>query len=113
MNGPAPQLRNVHWTLWAIPVAMSMMALAEWPYGYYSLLRVVICTTAGWIAWVHYNLDGRASRWVLAFAFLALLFNPFLKVHLSRDVWMAVNVATALTYGVNYWTLFRRSTRHR
>ena len=37
--------------LWLVPAAMLFAALAPWPYGYYRLLRVVVCICCGVLAY--------------------------------------------------------------
>jgi len=36
--------------LWLIPATMLVLALLQLPYGYYTLLRLVVCLTAAIIA---------------------------------------------------------------
>ena len=45
--------------VWAIPAAMLIIALAPLPYGYYTLLRIVVCGASAFLAWQHYTLEGQ------------------------------------------------------
>jgi hypothetical protein len=73
---------------------MSLIALANLPYGYYQLLRIVVSGSAMWIAYSFH----RHSSIIGAFVFgaIAIIFNPIAKIHMEREVHSVVNVLTAL-----------------
>ena len=65
--------------------AMLLLALAPLPYGYYTLLRLVVCGVGAYGASLAYGLGKQG--WVLILGLIALLFNPLVPVHLeSRNV---------------------------
>jgi len=47
------------------------------------------------IAYQSHQRDG-ASPWVVGLGLVALLFNPLIPVHLTRGIWVVLNVGTAL-----------------
>lgn len=69
-------------------------ALGSWPYGYYRFLRWVVCIAAVVMAFGAYARRMLWAVWLLGF--IALLFNPLAPVHLTRDVWRPIDVATAV-----------------
>lgn len=71
-----------------------VVALADWPYGYYQLLRLAVTGYAGWIAWI--MLEDRRQAFAWLFGLLAVLYNPIVKIPLDRETWTVVNLATAL-----------------
>jgi hypothetical protein len=76
-----------------------VLALADWPYGYYQFLRLVVFGAAvlsAWRLWKKGNLF-----WASALASLALLFNPFLPVHFRRDEWAWIDTLAALAFLVS------------
>lgn len=76
--------------------AMLLGALGSWPYGYYTLLRIVVCIGAGFFAAVAYSTD---KQWILwPCVAVAILFNPLLPVHLSRDIWAVIDFVCALLF---------------
>ena len=93
----------------ALTIAMLAWALVPSnPYGYYILLRLVVCGACIYLAVSAATLDRPGWTWVLGGA--AVLYNPLIRIHLGRDVWEVVNVATiALLIGV-IWML-RRAPR--
>jgi hypothetical protein len=89
--------------LWLVPAAMLLAASAfHFPYGYYTLLRLVVCVCAGIVA---YQAWPKQALWTFVFAFVALLFNPLIKVGLSRDTWVPIDVAIGALFIVHgLWT---------
>ncbi|WP_407931953.1 DUF6804 family protein [Erythrobacter aurantius] len=78
-----------------------ILALFDWPYGYYQLLRLSVTLYSAWIAWSAFK--SSQVGWGWAFGFLALLYNPFIKISLEKDLWQAVNVFTAIAFLTVYW----------
>ena len=74
--------------------ALLALGAAPLPYGYYMFLRLVACAAFGLAAFISYQRKAK----ILPFAYgaLALLFNPIFKVHLPKETWAAVDVASAL-----------------
>ena len=83
-------------SLWVIPITMLCIALMPLPYGYYTLLRIVICGASGLIALHEYEKKEELSAWVLGFSFIAILYNPVIPVHLTREIWTPINIITIL-----------------
>ena len=80
-----------------IAALMLFGALAPWPYGYYQLLRFVTCGVAVYIAYMAYNWQKIWAVWL--FGFIALLFNPLIPIHLSREIWQPIDVICAILFG--------------
>jgi hypothetical protein len=77
---------------------MLVGALGSWPYGYYILLRWIVCAVA-----IVFALHGNfvESAWAIwVFGSLAILFNPLVPVHLSRNAWAPIDVASAIAFVV-------------
>ncbi len=79
-----------------IAAAMLLLGLADWPYGYYQLLRVVVCAVAVWGAVLAHRVEKPGWTWVMGI--LAVIFNPVLPVHLEREMWAFIDVAVAVVF---------------
>jgi Family of unknown function (DUF6804) len=77
---------------------MLFLALAPWPYGYYQLLRFVVCGVSAYVAFMAYTGQKIWAAWL--FAFIAVLFNPMTPIHLSRELWQAIDLICAILFGV-------------
>jgi len=84
---------------------MLIAALLQLPYGYYTLLRLVVCITAAIVA---YQSWPKHAVWSVLFGVVALLFNPFIIVALDRETWAPIDVGVAVLYGVHWWLVGRR-----
>lgn len=82
---------------------MLLAALWRQPYGYYVLLRWVVCGVAAYSAFKSLELE--KSGWVWVFGFIAILFNPIIPIHLTREVWAPVDIAGALIFIISIFTL--------
>lgn len=64
------------------------LGLLRMPFGYYTLLRVVLCLTSA-LGFAGARSRGD-NRWVWIYAVLAIVYNPILPVKLgSKSLWSA------------------------
>lgn len=73
-----------------------LAALADWPYGYYTFLRLVVCLAAAFLAWQSFQ--AKRPPWGFAMTAIALLFNPFFLVHFHRHQWAWIDVLAAVAF---------------
>lgn len=66
------------------------LCLADMPYGYYQIIRFIGLVGFGILAYNAYE-KGHLIEGVI-YAFLALLFQPILKISLGRELWNIVDV---------------------
>lgn len=72
---------------------MLLIALARLPYGYYVLMRWVVCAACAYAAWV--ASEERQGIWVWVLGALALLFNPIIPFRMHRSDWQAFDMIGA------------------
>lgn len=90
-------------------VAIASLALGIppiWPYGYYVLLRLIVCGVAVYGA-MQANSQQRMG-WVWTLGATAVLFNPLIPVHLMKDTWVFIDLITAILLGVAMSVLRRK-----
>jgi len=80
-------------------------ALERHSYSYYVLLRWFVCVFSALSASVAYEF-GREG-WVVTLGIIALFFNPIIPVHLSRQTWAPIDLATAIILLAAIWTVKR------
>lgn len=71
-----------------------ILCLFPWPYGYYVLVRFFAFVVFG--CWAYRFYERRQGVLAVTAGALALLFQPFFKVVLGREVWHVVDVAVAI-----------------
>lgn len=86
-----------------VVAALSAWAIARHPYGYYTLVRWVVCAMGAYMAWRLY--ESKMTGLAVLFGGIALLFNPIFRVHLDRATWEPLNLACAVAFvGAAYLT---------
>lgn len=73
--------------VWIVPAVLLAVAIADWPYGYYQLVRFVVCSACAYLVYVEYQANRAVNFWVIALGAIAVLFNPIAPIHLPKDVW--------------------------
>jgi len=77
-----------------VAVVMLFLGAAPLPYGYYMLLRIVVTIVFIWSAYVSYVRKRKIIPWI--FCFVAIVFNPLLKIYFSKEMWAIVDVAAGV-----------------
>ena len=87
----------------ALSIALAillLLCLADMPYGYYQFVRFAAAAFFGYAAYLE-NESG-SKELAIVLVLLALLFQPFFKIALGREIWNIVDVIVGiglLVYG--------------
>ena len=73
---------------------MLIIGAAPLPYGYYMLLRLIAFCVFTYASYVAYGKTSKTLPWI--FGFMALVFNPIIKIHFPKEMWAVVNIAAGL-----------------
>jgi uncharacterized protein DUF6804 len=88
--------RLTPFTIARIAVAiMLIVALAPLPYGYYTLLRFLVCGVNGYGTYLS-AAELNKPGWAWAFGIIAVLFNPVAPIYLNRGTWAVIDVGIAI-----------------
>lgn len=71
-------------------------------YGVYQLLRWVVTSFSAWTAFKIYKKSPHDFS-MMIFSAIAILFNPILPIKFEQEVWLCIDVLTALailTYAI-------------
>lgn len=80
-----------------ISIAMLLLAIPPiWPYGYYILLRLVVCGTSFYITYISY--ENKRIGWTVLWGCIGVLFNPIIPLYLSRELWCIVDLVVAIIF---------------
>ena len=90
-----------------IVAAMLFIAIAPLPYGYYTFLRWATCAVAIYIAVQAYQWKRIWATWLLGA--IAVLFNPFVPIYLTREIWQPINIIGALLFGASTFFLKKQA----
>jgi hypothetical protein len=86
-----------------IPLMLSTVALliavfGDMPYDFFELLRVLVFVTSLIVMAALWNAK-IVSGWIWLTGSVAILYNPLMTIHLHRDTWVWINVATIIMFG--------------
>lgn len=74
--------------------AALLLAVADLPYGYYQFLRIFIFGVSVYAA--HKCYLNNKIKWMWVFGVIAVIFNPFLRIHLDKETWQIIDIVTAV-----------------
>ena len=87
--------------IWLLPVSMLLLSFLPWPYGYYTLLRIVVTGCAGYLTINEYSHTKSITPFVIILAFITVLFNPVISIYFSRTTWAGLDFLAALMFGIH------------
>jgi hypothetical protein len=74
-----------------------------WPYGFYQLVRWIVFLCG---VYNTYKLGAKEKYfWASAFAFLAILYNPFAPIHFLKVTWQLIDFFAAIFVIFGYYKL--------
>ena len=80
----------------SITITMLFLAIGSgFPYGYYQILRFVVCGVSSFYTYKAYLTNRRIWLWILIA--IAILFNPIVLIHFDRNSWRVIDNLVALT----------------
>lgn len=87
-----------------LAMVLLLWALDHHAYGYYQVLRWVVCGAGAYSAFV--AVDSEKIPWAWALGITAVVFNPIIPIRLDRATWAIIDIAAAILFGIS--TFFAR-----
>ena len=81
-----------------IPLIMLIFAILPLPYGYYTLLKLVISLSSILIIFQIYKRYYEVNNLIIIFSIIFLIYNPVFPIYLNKTIWIPINILTALAY---------------
>lgn len=78
------------------------LCLADMPYGYYQFVRFAAMIVFGFLAFQSSEYNNKTQ--MIIYGTLALLFQPFFKIALGRELWNVVDVIVGLALIISVFT---------
>ncbi len=92
------QANNTPITLLKIATATLFLAIIPiWPYVFYTLLRLLICSISVYLVHKAKGIKKLQSQKILLII-IAFLFNPLFPVYFFRLVWLPIDLATGVCF---------------
>ena len=90
--------------LHAVPAALLLGALAPWPDIYFTILRIVVCVAAIWLAVLEYQRFYIVGPWAILLIVCAVLINPIAPIALTPQLWFFLYPAMAVILALHLWS---------
>lgn len=94
--------------LFYIASALMILAVIDLPYAYYPLLRFIGLFAFGLAAYLSFQANVKIIPFLLGL--MAIIFNPFIKIYLGRDLWMVMDIVAGI--GLAFWTMSYYTNRN-
>lgn len=91
---PGTKISALPSALWIVTAAVLIVAALPLPYSYYTFCRIVTCVACSTLAFSTYEKPATAF-WSSMFWLLAVLFNPVIPIHLTKKLWMMLDLGAA------------------
>ncbi len=86
-----------------------LLGIGNLPIGYYTLVRIIV--TIGAICALANKPVKNFSYWQMAFAAIAIIFNPIIPVYLhNKAIWIPIDIIAAVLFIIQSLTL--KSEKH-
>ena len=87
---------RIETTAWIklVLTALMILCLLPMPYGFYNFVRFIAMIGFAVLAVNAYN--NKRNILTITYGSLALMFQPFIKIVLGRDVWNVIDVTVAV-----------------
>lgn len=70
-------------------IVLFIALIDGWQYGFFTLLRFAVFSLTAYVAWLSYEASKEQAVWFCCA--IAVLFNPFIPIYLSRDIWVVID----------------------
>lgn len=91
-----------------IVVLLGLALIPTMPYGYYGVMRWIVCAALAYLA-IQAHAAG-SENWMWVWLVAAGVYNPIFKVAASRDVWTVVNLDTIGILAFGAWQVVNGKT---
>jgi hypothetical protein len=118
IRDPDPMIVNLNMKaipriVWIAPTLLLLIAVWRLPYAYYTFTRIVACGASVLIAIAGMQERAVVQTWTILLLAIAVLFNPFIPIHLNRAVWFYLDLGAATAFLGHLVLVRQKSTRLR
>ena len=95
------KIESIKFTIIPAIIASVLLLLSffDWPYGYYTFLRVVVTIVAIYYIYWLYSLAKLQNIWFWGLIVIGILFNPIIPIHLGdKTIWGIIDVIVAVFF---------------
>lgn len=79
-------------------IIMLLIGIMDLPYGYYVILRIIVFAFAFITTFYNYTKNRVNNDWWFTIP-LAILYNPIILIHLTKPIWITLNLISVILIG--------------
>lgn len=83
-------------------IFLCIVPFFKFPYGIYTLLRIVVTLSAAFIIYDNYKRINNVSSTIVIFSIILIVFNPIFPIRLNKEMWLPIDLITAGIYFYHY-----------
>lgn len=92
--------------LFVIPIFLLLLSFADMPSGFYTILRIVVCLSCTFCAFLSYGSDKKVGVGTITYGFMAILFNPIIPVYLyDKGIWGVIDIIAIILIAGKYFQI--------
>ena len=76
-------------------IFLCIVPFFKFPYGIYTLLRIVVTLSSAFIIYDNYKKINNVNPTIVIFSIILLVFNPIFPIKLNRELWLPIDLITA------------------
>lgn len=96
--------------LFLIPaIFLCIVPFFKFPYGIYTLLRIVVTLSAAFIIYDNYKKTNNVNTTIVLFSIILIVFNPIFPIRLNREMWLPIDLITAAIYFYYYMKIRKQN----
>ena len=83
-------------------IFLCIVPFFKFPYGIYTLLRIVVTLSAAFIIYDNYKKTNNVNTTIAIFSIILIVFNPVFPIRLNRELWLPIDLISAAIYFYHY-----------
>ncbi len=90
-------------------IFLCIVPFFKFPYGIYTLLRIVVTLSAAFIIYDNYKKTNNVNTTLVIFSMILIVFNPVFPIRLNRELWLPIDLTAAAIYFYHYMKIRKQN----
>ena len=90
-------------------IFLCIVPFFKFPYGIYTLLRIIVTLSAAFIIYVNYKKINNVNSTIVLFSIILIIFNPVFPIRLNRELWLPIDLTAAAIYFYHYMKIRKQN----
>jgi hypothetical protein len=97
-------------TLLIPAIFLCVVPFFKFPYGIYTLLRIVVTLSAAFVIYDNYKKLNKVNATIVIFSIILIVFNPLFPIRLNKELWLPIDLITAAIYFYHYIKIRKKNS---